>query len=202
MIGIDNWLHGKLSDGFKELGSPYYGDFEGKYKVRLPYFANEYSQKYRLYKLHGSLDQFPFHIQGLGIDTYVKIKFGIGTSDLFKEVNIDGEFSYINDFINYHSDFLSGTTSKILRYREPWYYDKLFTHFEENLSQSESLIIIGYGCGDIEVNNLIEKNFDFKNKQVFIVDPFPTDRTMEFLKRFEGTLINKTPDELRIEDLK
>ncbi len=47
------------------------------------------------------MDQFPFHIQGIGIETYVKIKFGIGTSDLFKEVNIDGEFSYINDFINY-----------------------------------------------------------------------------------------------------
>src|SRR5690606_18110771 len=145
---------------------------------------------------------FPFHIQNSGIETYVKIKLGIGTSDLFKEVNTDGELSYINDWINYHPDFLSGTTSKILRYREPWYYEKIFIHFENNLEKSESLILVGYGCGDIEVNNLIEKKFDFKNKPVFVVDPFPTDRTTEFLKRFNGTLIKKKPDELRIDDFK
>ncbi len=202
IFNSSDWLQGNLCDGFKELGSPYYGNLGEKYKVRLPYFTNEYKEKYRLYKLHGSIDQFPFHIQNSGIETYVKIKLGIGTSDLFKEVNIDGELSYINDWINYHPDFLSGTTSKILRYREPWYYEKIFTHFENNLEKSESLILIGYGCGDIEVNNLIEKKFDFKNKPVFVVDPFPTDRATEFLKRFNGTLIQKKPDELRIDDFK
>ena len=148
------------------------------------------------------MDQFPFHIQNNGIETYVKIKLGIGTSDLFKEIEKDGELTYINDWINYHPDFLSGTTSKILRYREPWYYDKVFTHFENNLENSEELVLVGYGCGDIEVNNLIREKYDYMNKPLFIVDPFPSDKTHEFIDEFNGYLIEKTPDNLRIEDFK
>ena len=197
-----DWIQGDLDDGFKELGSPYYGNLGYKYKVRLPFFTNDYKTKFRLYKLHGSVDQFPFHIQNNGIETYVKIKLGIGTSDLFKEIEKDGELTYINDWINYHPDFLSGTTSKILRYREPWYYDKVFTHFENNLENSEELVLVGYGCGDIEVNNLIREKYDYMNKPLFIVDPFPSDKTHEFIDEFNGYLIEKTPDNLRIEDFK
>lgn len=197
-----DWIQGNLDDGFKELGSPYYGNLGEKYKVRLPYFTNEYEKKIRLYKLHGSIDQFPFHIQNNGIETYVKIKLGIGTSDLFKEIEKDGELTYINDWINYHPDFLSGTTSKILRYREPWYYEKVFTHFENNLVNSEELVLIGYGCGDIEVNNLIREKYDYKNKPLFVVDPYPSENTREFIDEFNGCLIEKTPENLRTEDFK
>ncbi|QNR24876.1 SIR2 family protein [Croceimicrobium hydrocarbonivorans] len=197
-----DWIQGELSDGFEEIGSPYYGNFKENYKVRLPRFTNHFDKKFRLYKLHGSVDQFPFHIQNQGIDTYVKIKLGIGTSDLFKEVQENGKPKYINDWINYHPDFLSGTTSKILRYREPWYYDKVFTHFEENLKNSEQLIIIGYGCGDIEINRLIEECFDFENKMVNLVEPYPSDKSREFVKKFKGRLIEKTPDNLSIDDFK
>ncbi|KYG81048.1 SIR2-like protein [Roseivirga ehrenbergii] len=197
-----DWVQGELSDGFEEIGSSYYGDFKENYKVRLPRFTNHFDKKFRLYKLHGSVDQFPFHIQNEGIDTYVKVKLGIGTSDLFKEIKEEGKLKYINDWINYHPDFLSGTTSKILRYREPWYYDKVFTHFEGNLKNSEELIIIGYGCGDIEINRLIEKCFDFKNKHLFLVEPYPSDISRDFVVRFNGTLIEKTPDNLNIDELK
>lgn len=195
-----DWIQGELSDGFVEIGSPYYGNFKENYKVRLPSFTNEFDKKFRLYKLHGSVDQFPFHIQSQGIDTYIKIKLGIGTSDLFKEVSEDGELKYINDWINYHSDFLTGTTSKILRYREPWYYEKIFTHFEKNLKHSEQLIIIGYGCGDIEINRLIEEYYDFKNKSIYLVEPYPSKRSKKFVERFNGKLIEKTPDNLNIDD--
>ncbi|MGV3541090.1 MAG: SIR2 family protein [Rufibacter sp.] len=195
-----DWLQGNLCDGFNELGSPYFGDFKEDYKVRLPYFTNEYKEKFRLYKLHGSIDQFPFHIQDNGIQTYVKIKYGVGNNGLYKEVNQEGELTYINDWINYHSDFLSGTTSKILRYREPWYYEKVFTHFENNLEASERLIAIGYGCGDLEVNNIIEQKFDFNNKPVYVVDPYPSERTTEFIKKFNGKLVEKTPENIQISD--
>lgn len=196
-----DWIQGKLSDGFKELGSPFYGNLGEIYKVRLPYFTNEYDDKFRFYKLHGSVDQFPFHIQGSGIETYVKIKMGIGTSDLFKEVvDEKGKPKYINDWINFYPDFLSGTTSKILRYREPWYYKKVFTHFENNLSASESLITIGYGCGDIEINNLIEAKYDYNKKPIFVIDPYPSKKTRDFLKRFNGKLIEKNPENIEIVD--
>jgi hypothetical protein len=186
-----DWLMGELDDGFLELGSPYYGDFQERFKIRLPYFADVYNKIYCLYKLHGSVDQFPFHIENYGIDTYIKIEPGIGTDGLYKEVkNKNNEPVYINDWINYHSDFLSGTTSKILRYREPWYYEKMFKHFENNLNNSEKLIIIGYGCRDIEVNNLIEKNFHGK-ETLYLVEPYPHENTEKFCKRFQARLITK-----------
>lgn len=195
-----DWLKGELDDGFKELGSSYYGDFQERFKVRLPYFANFYEKRFRLYKLHGSIDQYPFHLKNFGIDGYIKIKLGIGTDGLYKEVeNEKGELQYVNDWINYHSDFLSGTTSKILRYREPWYYEKVFNHLEKNLIASKNLVIIGYGCGDTEINNLIEKYYD-KSKHVFIVEPFPHQRTYTFCENFNAKLIVKNIDNLSTED--
>jgi hypothetical protein len=196
-----DWIQGKLSDGFEELGSSYYGKLYDRYKVRLPFFTDKYIEKFRLYKLHGSIDQFPFHIHSKGIDAYIKIKLGVGTTELYKEIQDEnGSLTYINDWINYHPDFLSGTTSKILRYREPFYYEKVFNHFEINLLNSNKLIAIGYGCGDTEINNLIEKNFDFKNKRLFVVDPYPTEKTIYFLDKFQGTLITKTPDNISFDD--
>ena len=196
-----DWIQGKLSDGFEESGSKFYGSLKDNYKVRLPYFTNNFTEQYRLYKLHGSFDQFPFHIQDTGIDTYVKIKLGIGTTELYKEVEDDkGGYEYINDWMNYHPDFLSGTTSKILRYREPWYYEKVFNNFEKNLVNSNKLVLIGYGCGDSEINNIIEQNFDYKNYPMFVVDPYPSQQIKEFVQKFNAKLIEKTPDNLKKED--
>lgn len=196
-----DWIQGKLSDGFEESGSKFYGSLKDNYKVRLPYFTNNFTEQFRLYKLHGSFDQFPFHIQDTGIDTYVKIKLGIGTTELYKEVEDDkGGYEYINDWMNYHPDFLSGTTSKILRYREPWYYEKVFNNFEKNLVNSNKLVLIGYGCGDSEINNIIEQNFDYKNYPMFVVDPYPSQQIKEFVQKFNAKLIEKTPDNLKKED--
>ncbi|AZQ57300.1 hypothetical protein EJ994_00185 [Maribacter sp. MJ134] len=200
-LSHSDWIQGNFSDGFEEMGSKYYGEIKGGVKVRLSYFTNNYTNQFRLYKLHGSFDQVPFHLQNSGIDTYVKIKFGIGLTELYKEVD-DGQggFSYVNDWINYHSDFLSGTTSKILRYGEPSYYDKVFKNFKKNLSNSNKLIIIGYGCGDIEINNMIEKYFNFKNHLIVIVDPYPSEQTKLFVKKFNAKLVQKTPDNLNLKD--
>jgi len=193
-----DWINNDFSDGYRELGSPYYGQYSEN-KVRLRYFSNKYDKTFRLYKLHGSIDQFPFHIQEKGVDAYIKIKFGVGTTNLYKEItNKEGELKYINDWINYHPDFLSGTSSKILRYREPLYYNKVFNHFEKNLSNSASLIIIGYGCTDIEINRIILKNY--KNKPVFIVDPNPSDQVKIFSEKCNGKLIMSTPDNITSSD--
>lgn len=196
-----DWLDGNLTDGFDELGSPFFGRRENGDNVRLAYFSDRFKGPFRLYKLHGSIDQVPFHIQEKGIDTYIKTKQGISKTNLYKEVQgEDGNLTYINDWINYHADFLSGTTSKILRYREPFYYGKMFEHFETNLSNSSSLVVIGYGCRDIEINNIIETKFDFKNKPCFIVEPYPSESTISFIEKYGAQLISRHPGNMSLED--
>lgn len=203
IFNSSDWFQGNLSDGFEELGSQYYGNLKEIYKVRLPFFTNNYNKKFRLYKLHGSVDQFPFYDKVNGLVNYIKVKPGIRTIDLFKEVkNEDNQLTYISDYSNYHSDFLSGTYSKILRYNDPVYYEKVFDHFQNNLTHSTSLIIIGYGCCDIEINNIIEKKFDYRNKPIFVVDPYPSDRTKQFLKRYNANLIIKNPNNIELNDFK
>ncbi|MDR6942935.1 SIR2 family protein [Mucilaginibacter pocheonensis] len=192
-----DWLKGELADGFEEMGSPYFGELRDQYKVRLSFFAEKYDQRYNLYKLHGSIDQYPFHIQNYGIDNFIKIKKGIAAGDLLKEVvSEDGDKIYIRDWINYHSDFLSGTTSKILRYNEPIYYKVVFDHFRKNLETSDRLIIIGYGCRDTEINQLIIEHAG--GRPIFLVDPYPHNDTYAFCERAGGKLIVKNLENLTV----
>ncbi|MBK9480363.1 MAG: SIR2 family protein [Bacteroidetes bacterium] len=194
-----DWLNGDLSDGFQEMGSPFFGEDQMNNKIRLRYFSEKYDTRYRLYKLHGSVDQYPFHLNG-SIDSYIKTKRGITNTSFSKEIpDGEGKFKYVDDWFNYHSDFLTGVTSKTLRYNQPVYFNKVFNHFQKNLNNSSKLIVIGYGGLDIEINNLIEKHFDSK-KPVYIVEPCPHNQTEIFCKRFNAKLIRKTPDNLVLSD--
>lgn len=194
-----DWLQGELSDGFEELGSPFYGKYQEQYMVRLPRFVNEYSKKFRLYKLHGSVDQYPFHTQQNGVEDFIKTKYGLGQY-FNKEVRDEqGQLRYIKDWINYSADFLSGTTSKIQRYREAPYYKAVFERFEENLSASELLVVIGYGGLDSEINELIQKHFT-SGGSIYLVEPYPGDGTRDFCARFGAIPIKKTPNELEASD--
>ncbi|MCR9065658.1 MAG: hypothetical protein NXI00_16930 [Cytophagales bacterium] len=173
------WLEGKMSDGFEDLGSPYYGELNcdgRKYKCRLERYTGKYDKKVRLYKLHGSKDYGIFYESKGHIaeyDNYIKTRWKIGHSRLYKEIeNENGERIYTDSFINYHSDFLTGTTSKIIRYSEP-FYNRLFNLFRENLKAAKALVIIGYGGRDTEINKIIKDNFDYQSKPSFIIDPYP-----------------------------
>jgi hypothetical protein len=173
-------ISGRISDGFEELGSPYYGEMQhgGRtYKVRLPRYTGNYHSNIRLFKLHGSLDYAPYYTAGPGStlvpDAYVKVPRSVGFSKLFKDRSVPTDRDYENCWVNYHADFLTGTTSKIIRYKEPLLYEKLFIDFEKNLSESASLIIIGYGGRDSEINRIIYNNFDHVSYPVYVVDPSP-----------------------------
>ena len=193
-----DWLT-DLSDGFEELGSPFYGEYENA-KIRLSYFTNNYYGTFRLYKLHGSIDQFPFHVNSK-VETFIKTKKNLNPTNFYKEVLNNGKPEYINDWVNYHADFLSGTSSKILRYGEKVYYLEIFEHFKQNLKSAKSLLIVGYGCADTEINHLIETKFDFKNKPVTIVDPFPSDTIKKFAEKIQANIIQKTPNNMLVADI-
>ncbi len=204
-----SFLENKLSNGFEELGSEYYGELTDKnrtYKVRLERYTGNYFGRLRFYKLHGSLDYLLYYKEdnvNLIPDKYVKIKYGIGYDLLYKEIkNSSGKLEYENCFINYHPDFLTGTTSKIERYKEPLLFKRLFELFKSNLQNSEKLVIIGYGAKDKEINKIILDKFDYKNKQVFIIDPYAGEKVKEFSKMTNAKLITTQLENIEISDLK
>lgn len=191
-----DWINGELSNGFEELGSRFYARIEDSKMIRLAYFSNKYDTRYRLYKLHGSIDQYPFRYQDGSPVEYIKSKEGINISNLFKEVHSkERGFYYENDFTNYYADFLSGTSSKILRYNDKGYYKEMFSHLINNLIKSQRLIIVGYGCRDTKINELILSHFDYLNNPVIIIDPYPSEDVKSFAYKLGAEVVKQTPAE-------
>lgn len=190
-------FEGEMCNGFTEMGSTYYG--ESMYgNVRLEYFSNDYETDFRLFKLHGSFDQMPFILNG-NLDKYIKFKYGINTVTLKKEIEEEGQYKYELDITNYSSDFLSGTTSKILRYNEDGYYRSMFEHYANNLSNCDKLVIIGYGCLDTGINKLINEKLK-TGAPIYVVDPYPSPAVLDFVAQKGAKLIEKTPENITLED--
>lgn len=194
------FINGKISDGFDEYGSEYYGvlkEGEAHYNCRLERYTGYYNTSIRLYKLHGSLDYVLYYrSKGATLlpDKYVKIRQNMSVSDLRRGLRSKKKYE---DFpFTYHADFLTGTTSKILRYKEPFLYKKIFKKFKKNLEKSEMLIIIGYGAKDEEINRILSEHFDYRNKKVFIIDKYAGDAVQEL-----GRLLNAKVLSVEIEDV-
>lgn len=174
------FINGSISDGFDEYGSEYYGKLTAKgrtYHCRLERYIGRYNTPIRLFKLHGSLDYVPFYRRNeygwMIPENYVKIKWGIGSGDIMKSRK--SKIGYELSPFEYHADFLTGTTSKIKRYNEPLLFRKLFKNFRKNLRDADKLIIIGYGCKDEGINEMIKENFDYRHKPLFIIDAYTKD---------------------------
>lgn len=187
------YINNSISDGFDEYGSEYYGKLihdNRTYHCRLERYTSRYNTPIRLFKLHGSLDYVPFYREvenGFMIpDKYVKIKWGIGASDIMKSRK--SKIGYDVSPFEYHADFLTGTTSKIQRYNEPLLFKKLFKRFKKNLRQADKLIIIGYGCKDEGINEIIKEYFDYNHKPSFIVDKYAGEGVVEFGKSINAVL--------------
>lgn len=197
-----DYISGELCDGFEELGSDYYGELQhpnGRtYNVRLERFTANYTKNIRLYKLHGSLDYVLYHrtlSDGITLipEQYVKTKFGIGYDGLMR----DKGGAYERYPFAYHANFLTGTTSKIKKYEDPFLFKPLFNLFKKNLKESEILIIIGYGCKDAGINDMIVKCFC--GDKVFIVNPYcERNKTVLGFAKLVGAKIIKS----QISDLK
>lgn len=187
------YINGCISDGFDEYGSEYYGKLihdNRTYHCRLERYTNRYNTAIRLFKLHGSLDYVPFYREvenGFMIpDRYVKIKWGMGAGDIMKSRK--SKLGYNISPSEYHADFLTGTTSKIQRYNEPLLFRKLFKRFKKNLRQADKLIIIGYGCKDKGINEIIKEYFDYQHKPSFIVGKYAGDMVVEFGEEIKAVL--------------
>jgi hypothetical protein len=194
-----DYLKGDLSDGFEELGSPYFYSMEGGMlggrMLRISKFTNRYEKVFNLYKLHSSIDYYPFYhadvIGSYSKETMVKTGMWIRSYNLFKESNKNGNLEYFNSWVEYKPDFLTGTDSKILRYKDPVYFEKQFKNFEKNLSVSEMLFVVGYGCNDKEVNNIVFSKFPIGKKRVYVAAKNLTPAIDEFIKKTNAIHILK-----------
>jgi hypothetical protein len=196
------WINRKLCDGFEKTGSPYYARCDSphrSYMRHLSYYTGKYDARIRLYKLHGSLDYYIFSQDGPPVR--IKGQKFIDETTFIKKVRQNGVYKDIPDITNYHPDFLTGTTAKIKRYKEPFYKD-LIRIFKQNLKDADKLIIIGYGCKDEKINEYIKEEFDC-NKPCYIINP-PNDSIKAFATEMGGRtkLICKKIEELSISDLK
>ena len=195
------FINGNISDGFDEYGSEYYGILEHEhrnYNCRLERYTGRYNTSIRLYKLHGSIDDVPFYRRDkngfMKPEKYVKIKWGIGASNIIK--GRKSKYGYDASPFEYHADFLTGTTSKIKRYDETLLFKKLFKKFRNNLSKANSLIIIGYGCKDKGINEMIKDNFDYKNKPSFIIDKYAGASVETFAQKINAKIIKESIDRI------
>jgi len=197
-LSISDAMQAELSDGFEELGSPFYSKDNNGLTIRLRRFTDSFIKKFCLYKLHGSIDHYVYNFQNKEF-TSVKVPGGVSTTDLKQEfVNERGEFEYDNCHWNYYPDFLSGSTEKIISYEENHFYKPLFDHFIENLQNSESLISIGYGLGDSKINELIKDNFlNDKSKTMIIITPIKPNSDFFDLENVKYYGINKGVEHIK-----
>lgn len=182
----DLWQH--FCDGFTEYGSPYFGEvsFDHKselwtvhksYKVRLRYYNKDYDKNLRLYKLHGSIDNYilllPDSINSnfYSSDSAVRVKKDFAVSEFLMERRDEKLQKYFYDrpFSENYPDFLTGTTEKIRLYHDP-FYDNLLSNFKNNLLSSTHLFVIGYGFQDKGINEYLENHYLIFNKPMIVID--------------------------------
>jgi hypothetical protein len=199
-------IGGEFSDGFEEIGSPFYGEhfhndnIEDRTKavlpVRLRKFTDEFSKKFCLYKLHGSVDNYEFNFENKEY-SLIKIPYGVQKDNLKKEyINMEGRIDYYVDHSQIIPEFLSGTSSKILSYDRNSYYKPLFKHFVQNLKKSSKLIVIGYGFGDRKINEYLIDAFltNELNRMVVIDIKKPLSNIMNYknVRFIETSIENMT----------
>lgn len=124
-------------------------------------FDNSYAERIKLYKLHGSIDQ---HIYRYDHNTDRH-----GDYDYFKTLNYhtkhtsryrDGNGNITQHFtFDIKPQIVTGG-NKLGRIMADKMYSALYKNFQEELPESDKLIIVGYSYSDQHINTVIEKSKD------------------------------------------
>lgn len=207
-------LYSEYCDGFSELGSPYYGslkvdkelEMDGvetkikmDYKVRVKQYIDSFEKRLRLYKLHGSVDNHWFISTRPPIDNPKLVKSTYGVFDFWKEVTdpASGSLLYQHGYKESFPSFLSGTTTKMSQYGEP-FYSEMLTHFEDNLRNCKRLIIIGYGFWDDGINQRIEDHCLSRGIVPLVISPSPSQS--QFYTSHTFKFVPKGIQQISVED--
>ncbi len=222
-----DWLGSKhpslseyFSDGFLLEGSPYYGnvyaDFEDgitkqrirkSYYAKLEQFANKFDKPLCLFKLHGSVSNkivyTPLNNNVIiqpSEGNFGRIKDNYSVSDYYMELpddKIPNRLSMRELMDRVEPDILTGKTEKMFQY-DAGYYKLLFEHFKNNLTNSELLIVIGYGFQDDGINKRLEEYFLSKGKKMIVIDPFPPDT--DLTRKYKPFPVPKSIEYVTAED--
>jgi hypothetical protein len=199
-------------DGFSLAGSPFYGtvydyynvpgsqmQYSTTYRVKIPTFLRDFSQKLALYKLHGSIDMKKVYVGQPG-RSINRIKHVRGVDQLVIEVYDEKSGRYIFEGIHdqVEPDYLSGKSSKLRQYGDETYYKILFEEFEKNLNSARILIVIGYGFMDPGINEYLQKYLLDLNRKMVVVDPCLAVEKLPVSGNIE--IINKGIDQMRLVD--
>lgn len=182
--GLCEELFGKkISDGFTSLATPY--------NQNIPIYTGEFDQSIRLYKLHGSFEQYRYCYQTIQnqID-YIKCDKTIDLSSIRN--NVDGNVNCNHILI---PDYLTGTTTKIHRYKEP-HYESLFKLFESDLNESKTWVIVGYSGNDSLINEYLINNSH--DKKIIVYDPYPKTALEHLVSKLNAKLIKKSIEDFDI----
>ena len=173
-------------DGYK---IQFEGQIDKDNLVKIPFFNKKWDKKLRLYKLHGSIDQYICE-NIPSYSSHIKLNDFIDKEKPLYRCNKTFSIS------NTTPDFLVGKESKEKMYNT-LYYQCLIPEFINNLYNSEYLIIIGYGMNDKGINDIIDKCFFLSsNKQCLIYDPCKkiNKEMAEFVKNHNAHLISKSAE--------
>jgi hypothetical protein len=131
-----------------------------------PTYGHQTDVRVYVYKLHGSVDwfRFPAHRHSGDFDS-----IGIPSNwDFWHTRSPSGELQWPLDG---RPEFLAGTFNKILSYSSGIYAD-LFHFFRVALSETQLLIVAGYGFGDKAVNEqVIRWLYGGNERTMLVIDP-------------------------------
>ena len=205
-------LANKISDGFDDSYSPYFAEINNNhilnnisrsytYKIRLRRYKGNFNKIFNFYKLHGSVDQFAVNIKKKKFDM-IKTEYAITEGSVTKEITTNfGEIRHKNIILDVIPEILSGTTEKLRRYNDLYYYTDVHKRFTENLNNSKYLIVIGYGFKDSEINDYIKSHFLNKDKNILLVIDIAKPQS-EILNLNNVKFIEKSVIDLDIEEVK
>ncbi|OCK52244.1 hypothetical protein BA768_12895 [Chryseobacterium sp. CBo1] len=136
----------------------------------VPYFNNEFKEKIRIHKLHGSLDFYQFrhyNKEGIFSKPTEKVDYYMATNFYVKHNSqlINPETNELLQDYNFDivPKFITGTR-KTDTIKNDILYNKLFKNFENTIANSDNLFVSGYSFSDDHLNEKIkEKEFNFIN---------------------------------------
>lgn len=173
LLKSDPLVSSSIDDGFEVDKSPFY--YEGEYNfcgkneknIKIPHYKGTYEKQFRLFKLHGCLGQFIVREKD---STENRLR-------LLPEMAMEGERIKNNESSDRIGKLVNRPFLLTGKYLKPNYQEtdgsiqkELFDFFVKNLSNSHAIIIIGYGFGDLHVNEYLKPFFGKKEILKIVID--------------------------------